>query len=210
MGWMDDTPLLAKNTVWVDNQYSLLQDQIYHRFLHSRVQCRVVALRGELSWRTSPGAWGKSPAGYWAASLLVLHGPIDLGCMTALLQEPYFPPFNTISLESFCIGLQSFEVFGARIISSFKFETYSGWVSVPQFLLSWSLIAAMQIINKRTGCKKPQELQSSEWYITKQDSLSLGLTPWSIRVLRFTISDAMDQNIPYNKMKTFPKYRTVL
>lgn len=148
---MDDTPVLAKKTVWVDNQYSLLQDQIYHRFLHSWVQCRVAALRGELTWRTSPRAWGKSPARYWDAPLLVMQGTIVLGCMTILLQEPYFLLFNTISQEFLCIGLQSFEIFGARIISSFNFEIYSGWVSVLQFILSWSLITALQIINKRAA-----------------------------------------------------------
>lgn len=163
MGWMDDSPLLDKNTVWVGNQYSFLQDPIYLRFLHSWVQCSIAALRAELSWRTSPGVWGKSPARHWAASLLVFHGPIDLVSMTILLQEPYYLLSNTISQESLCIGLQSFEVFGAGIISSFKFEIYSGWVSVLQFILSWSLITAMQITNKMTGCKKPQELQSSEW-----------------------------------------------
>lgn len=117
----------------------------------------------ELTWRTSLRAWGKSPTRYWDASLLVLQGPIDLGCLTILLQKPYFLLFNTISQAFLCIGLKCFEIFGARIISSFKFEIYSGWVSVFQFILSWSLITALQIINKRTGHKMPQELQSSEW-----------------------------------------------
>lgn len=41
----------------------------------------------------------------------------------------------------------------------------------------------------------PQELQPSELYITKQDSMGLSLTPWSLIVLPSTVSDAMDQNV---------------
>lgn len=162
MGWMDDTPLLAKNTVLGGQLASFPTEADLWQVSASSGQCRVAAQRGELSRalcrRAAPGAGGKSPASYWAASLLVLQGPIDWRCMTILLQEPYFLLFSTIfPLHRF----EELEVFRAGIILSFKFRICSGWVSVPQFLLLVSHYCNA-IINKRTGCKKPQELQPSE------------------------------------------------
>lgn len=77
-----------------------------------------------------------------------------------LLQEPYFLLFNTIFQESFCIGLRSLRSLWQGLFSLLNTE-YTVAGSVPPSLFSWSLMAAMQIISKRIGCRKPRELQST-------------------------------------------------
>lgn len=65
-----------------------------------------------------------------------------------LLQELYFLLFNTIFQESLCIGMKSSRSLGEELFSFLNLE-YSVAGSVCPSFFSWSLITAMQKINKR-------------------------------------------------------------
>lgn len=77
----------------------------------------------------------QQPCQLLSYSLAVFAWLASQSCMRILLREPYFPLFNTIFHDSLCNWIEELKVFGAGIIFSLKFRTYSDWVSVPQFLL---------------------------------------------------------------------------